>query len=130
MNKLLLITQLLLIALGGALGTLARYATGSLLAVPTGRVGFPFGTLAVNLVGCFVMGVLQGMFVDRLVQPQYRQAMLVGFLGGYTTFSSYGWETTAFLQDGQWARAALNVGANNVLGIPLVILGYSVGRAI
>ena len=130
MNKLLLITQLLLIALGGALGTLARYATGSLLAVPTDRVGFPFGTLAVNLVGCFVMGVLQGMFFDRLVQPQYRQAMLVGFLGGYTTFSSYGWETTAFLQDGQWARAALNVGANNVLGIPLVILGYSVGRAI
>lgn len=127
MNKLL---PLLLIAIGGALGTLARYATGSLLAVPSGRTGFPVGTLAVNLVGCFVMGVLQGIFVDRLVQPQYRQAMLVGFLGGYTTFSSYGWETTAFLQDGQWARAALNIGANNFLGIPLVILGYFVGRAI
>jgi CrcB protein len=122
--------KLLLIAMGGAAGTLARYGTGSLLAVPTVRAGFPFGTLAVNLAGCFVMGLLQGFFLDRLVQPQYRQALLVGFLGGYTTFSSYGWETTAFLQDGQWARAAMNIGANNLLGIPLVIVGYFLGRAI
>lgn len=127
MYKLQLI---LLIALGGAVGTLARYGTGTLLAAPSARAGFPFGTLAVNLVGCFIMGLLQGYFVDRLVQPQYRLALLVGFLGGYTTFSSYGWETTAFLQDGQWRMAALNIGANNIIGIPLVILGYFIGRAI
>lgn len=120
--------KLLLIALGGAIGTLARYGTGTLLAEPTARHGFPYGTLAVNLAGCFVMGLLQGIFVDRLIQPQYRLALLVGFLGGYTTFSSYGWETTAFLQAGQWRMAALNFGANNFLGVPLVILGYVLGR--
>ena len=54
--------KLLLIALGGAVGTLARYGTGTLLATPSARVGFPFGTLAVNLVGCFIMGLLQGYF--------------------------------------------------------------------
>lgn len=124
------IQLILLIALGGAVGTLARYGTGTLLAAPSARAGFPFGTLAVNLIGCFIMGLLQAFFVDRLVQPQYRLALLVGFLGGYTTFSSYGWETTAFLQNGQWAMAALNIGANNVIGIPLVILGYFVGGRI
>lgn len=122
--------KLLLIALAGAVGTLARYGTGALLAEPSSRTGFPFGTLAVNLAGCFVMGLLQGYFIQRLVAPEYRQALLVGFLGGYTTFSSYGWETTAFLRDGQWAMAALNIGANNVIGIPLVIVGYVLGRAI
>lgn len=122
--------KLLLIALGGALGTLARYGTGSVLALPTQRAGFPFGTLAVNLVGCFVMGMLQGFFADRLVAPQYRQALLVGFLGGYTTFSSFGWETSAFLQERQWTFAALNIGANNLLGILLVIGGYRIGAAV
>jgi len=122
--------KLLLIALGGALGTLARYGTGAVLALPTQRVGFPFGTLAVNLVGCFIMGLLQGIFLDRLVAQQYRQALLIGVLGGYTTFSSYGWETTAFLRDSQWMMAAINIGASNVIGIPLVIVGYLLGRGI
>jgi len=120
----------LLIALGGALGTLARYGTGAVLALPTQRVGFPFGTLAVNLVGCFIMGLLQGIFLDRLVAQQYRQALLIGVLGGYTTFSSYGWETTAFLRDSQWMMAAINIGVSNVIGIPLVIGGYLLGRGI
>jgi CrcB protein len=93
-------------------------------------VGFPFGTLAVNLVGCFIMGLLQGIFLDRLVAQQYRQALLIGVLGGYTTFSSYGWETTAFLRDSQWMMAAINIGASNVIGIPLVIVGYLLGRGI
>jgi len=122
--------KLLLIALGGALGTLARYGTGAVLALPTQRVGFPFGTLAVNLVGCFIMGLLQGIFLDRLVAQQYRQALLIGVLGGYTTFSSYGWETTAFLRDSQWMMAAINIGVSNVIGIPLVIGGYLLGRGI
>jgi CrcB protein len=122
--------KILLIALGGAIGTLARYGTGSLLAVPTERTGFPFGTLAVNLAGCFFMGLLQGIFLERLIAQQCRQALLIGFLGGYTTFSSFGWETTAFLRDSQWGMAALNIGANNLIGIPLVIAGYLLGRGI
>jgi CrcB protein len=119
--------KLLLIALGGAAGTLARYGTGTLLAVPTERAEFPFGTLAVNLVGCLAMGVLQGYFAERLVPVAYRQALLVGFLGGYTTFSSFGWETSAFLRGGQWGFAFLNLAANNVIGIALVLGGYLLG---
>jgi CrcB protein len=118
--------RILLIALGGAAGTLARYGTGTLLRPLMERSPFPYATLAVNLLGCFVMGVLQGLFVARWVpDPKIRLAMTVGFLGGYTTFSSYGWETSAFLQDGQWKAAAINIAANNLIGIPLVLLGYA-----
>jgi CrcB protein len=122
--------KLLLIALGGAIGTLARYGTGAVLAIPTGRSEFPLGTLAVNLLGCLVMGLLQGVFSERVVPQQYRQALLVGVLGGYTTFSSFGWDTTAFLNNRQWGLAALNIAANNAIGIPLVLAGYFLGRAI
>ena len=120
--------RLFLIALGGAVGTLARYGTGVLLLLPSQRAGFPIGTLAVNLAGCFAVGLLQGVFLDRAVAQEYQLAVFVGFLGGYTTFSSYGWQTTEFLRDGQWGMAALNIGANNLVGIPLVILGYILGR--
>jgi CrcB protein len=122
--------NILFVALGGLIGTLARFATGTVLKSPSARYEFPFGTLAVNLVGCFIMGFLQGYFVDRVIREEYRLGWLVGFLGGYTTFSSYGWETTAFLRDRQYLMAALNLGANNILGIPLVILGYLLGRRI
>jgi CrcB protein len=120
--------KILFIAIGGLLGTLARYGTSTLLKPASDRGHFPFGTLAVNLVGCFIMGLLQGFFMDRLVREEYRFGLLVGFLGGYTTFSSFGWETTALLQDRQWLTAALNIGANNVFGVGLVILGYFLGR--
>jgi CrcB protein len=119
--------KLLWIAIGGAVGTLARYETGTALARFSAR--FPFGTLAVNLIGCFIMGYLQGLFLDRVIKPELRLALLVGFLGGYTTFSSFGWETTAFLHDGQYARAAMNFLANNVIGIGLVLVGYALARA-
>ncbi len=121
--------KLLLIALGGALGTLARYGTGTLLRSVTERTAFPYGTLAVNLLGCLIIGYLQGLFADRwLVREEYRVAMLVGILGGFTTFSSYGWETTAMMQDGQMLRAGMNLLANNVLGIGLVMVGYALSR--
>ena len=117
--------KLLLIAIGGALGTLARYGTTSALQPISSR--FPWGTLAVNLLGCFVIGLLQGVAERGLLAPQYRVPMLVGFLGGYTTFSTFGWETASFLQDGQFVRAGLNVLGNNVIGVVLVMLGYIVG---
>ena len=124
-----MLLKLLLIALGGAAGTLARYGTGALLRGPSERGGFPYGTLAVNLLGCFVIGYLQGLFADRwLVREEYRVAVLVGFLGGYTTFSTFGWETTAMLHDGQWVRASANLLASNVLGVLLVMVGYSLAR--
>ena len=122
--------KLLLIALGGAVGTLARYGTATALIRPSERAGgFPLGTLAVNLVGCFIIGYLNGLFLERvMVRPEYRAMLLVGFLGGYTTFSTFGWETAAFLREGQYTRAAVNLIVSNALGVGLVILGYGLGR--
>lgn len=122
--------RIVLIGLGGMAGTLARYGTGTLLLGPMRRFNFPFGTLTVNLLGCLVMGVLQGYFLNRLVREDTRLAWLVGFLGGYTTFSSYGWETTVFLHDRQFLLAALNISLNNLIGIPLVLIGYVVGQKV
>jgi CrcB protein len=121
--------KLLLIAAGGALGTIARYGTSTALLRVSERTGFPYATLAINLLGCLVMGYLNGLFLERLaVRPELRVALLVGVLGGYTTFSTFGWETAALLRDGQYARAAANLALSNLLGVALVILGYDLGR--
>lgn len=123
------ILKVFLIAVGGVAGTLARYGTYTLLQRPMERMLFPFGTLAVNLFGCFLMGLLQGLFQGRVVSdPRVQVALTVGFLGGYTTFSAYGWDTTAFLEDKQYVLATANVAANNVLGIGLLIVGYLLAR--
>lgn len=121
--------KLLLIAIGGAAGTLARYGTSSALVRVTERYGFPFGTLAVNLIGCFVIGYLNGLFFERLsIRPEYRLMLIVGFLGGYTTFSSFAWESASLLRDKQYLPAFANLLISNVVGVVLVVLGYGLGR--
>ena len=118
----------LLIAVGGAVGSMARYGTGSLLLRVTERTLFPWGTLAVNLIGCLIIGYLNGVLDDRLIRPELRFLAVIGFLGGYTTFSTFGWETAAFLREGQYARGVAYVLANNVIGVLLVVLGYGLSR--
>jgi CrcB protein len=121
--------RLLLIALGGAVGTLARYGVGAVLATPTQRSGFPYGTLAVNLVGCCAIGLLSGLFAERWpVREEYRLALIVGVLGGFTTFSSFGAETAAMLREGRVLHAGINVIVQNLLGVALVFAGYAIGR--
>jgi len=121
--------RLLLIALGGAVGTLARYGVGAALATPTQRSGFPWGTLTVNLIGCFAIGLLSGLFADRwAAREEYRLALIVGVLGGFTTFSSFGAETAALLREGRVLHAGVNVVVQNVLGVALVFAGYALGR--
>jgi len=123
--------KLLLIAAGGALGTLARYGTGTLLFSLMEKYRFPFGTLTVNLLGCLLIGLLQGLYLDRAwIRPEYQVAIVVGFMGGFTTFSSFGWETVSFLNDGQFARATLNIALNNVVGLFLVFAGYKLSKMI
>src|SRR5213083_3031990 len=120
--------KLLLIALGGAVGTLARFWTGTLLLGATEKTGFAWGTLTANLLGCLLIGYLNGLFTDRLVRPEYRLAITVGFLGGYTTFSSYGWESASLFREREWLFAGAYILANNVIGIALVVVGYGLSR--
>ena len=109
-------------------GTLCRYWLSGVLARRYGET-FPAGTLAVNVAGCFFIGFLFYMLQERyLVGQTARTVVLVGFLGGFTTFSSYGLQTFTLLRDGEFAYAAANVGASNLLGLLLVWGGYALAK--
>jgi CrcB protein len=121
--------KLALIALGGLLGTLCRYG---LSAWVDGRSqsSFPYGTLAVNLAGCFVAGLLLPVFERAAVAPEMRLAVFTGFLGGFTTFSAYGVQTVALTADGMFSMAALNVLLSNVAGLAAVWVGSTLSRSV
>jgi fluoride exporter len=113
--------RLILIAIFGAVGTLARYG---LQGVIQSRSGFPYGTLLINLLGCFFLGLIGQFTLNRMViSPDLRIAIAVGFFGGFTTFSSFGWETAKLLEEGAWARASAYVSASVVIGLFLSVAG-------
>ncbi|MCG3148874.1 MAG: putative fluoride ion transporter CrcB [Verrucomicrobiae bacterium] len=114
--------RLLLLALGGALGTVARYGLNGLVAqrMPT----FPLGTLVVNFSGCFLIGLLAPL----ALRPEWRLFLMVGFCGGYTTFSSFSLQTFDLARDGEWLAVAVNVIGTNVLCLLGVYLGVVCGR--
>jgi CrcB protein len=115
--------QLLLIAIFGAVGTLARYGLQGLVQLRAGSA-FPYGTLLANLTGCFFVGLIGQFTMNRMVlPPDWRVAITVGFFGGYTTFSSFGWETAKMLEDGEWLGATAYVGASAVAGLLLSVAG-------
>lgn len=119
----------LLIGLGGLLGTLGRYWLAGLVGERYGE-SFPLGTLAVNLVGCFLAGLLFYLMQERwLVSQTLRAVVMIGFLGGFTTFSAYGLQTFTLLRDGQFAFAALNLLLSNALGLLMVWAGYTLAKA-
>lgn len=114
--------KVLLVLIGGGVGSLARYGT-TLLAGRVLGAGFPWGTLAVNLVGCFLIGASLGL-AERttLISPSLRLFFVTGFLGGLTTFSSYALETVVAARGGA-GPALANFAANNVAGLALVVAG-------
>jgi CrcB protein len=119
------------VALGGALGSAARYGCSSLIAERFGET-FPFGTLVINVVGSFVIGVFAAVTGPdgRFMAPgDMRQFVMVGLCGGYTTFSSFSLQTLTLVHDGQYARAGLNVVGSVVLCLGAVWLGYAAGAA-
>jgi len=114
---------LALIGLFGALGTLARYALQGAVQVRS-TTAFPYGTLAVNLTGCLLLGFLGQLTLNRtVISPEWRIAIAIGFFGGYTTFSSFGWETARMLEDGEWLRAGVYTAASVVAGVALTLAG-------
>lgn len=115
--------QIILIAVFGAIGTLARYGLQGVVQIRTGGT-FPYGTLLINLTGCFLLGLIGQFTLNRLViSPEWRLAISVGFFGGYTTFSSFGWETAKMLEDGEWLPATAYVAASVLAGVVLSVAG-------
>lgn len=120
--------KLLLIALGGACGTLCRYWLSDLTYAILGR-DFPWGTWAVNIVGSFLFGLVWILADDRgIISPQGRIMLLTGFMGAFTTFSTFMFESGELLRDGQMLRLALNLGGQNLFGFCALFLGSTVGR--
>ncbi len=120
--------RLLFIGLAGFVGTVARYLLASYFARQFGET-FPVGTLAVNTIGCFLGGLLFAVMQSRMPLSDITQAVLViGFLGGFTTFSSFGLQTFALIRNGEILLAALNVVAANLLGLLMVWAGYVLGK--
>ncbi len=115
-----------LVGSGGFIGALLRYGLSGLVHRLVPLTTFPYGTLTVNLVGCLLIGAFIGLVeVRHLFGPEFRTFTLIGILGGFTTFSSFGLETMALLRDNQYLPAAVNVGIHVILGLALVWLGYT-----
>ncbi len=120
--------EIMWIAVAGAGGAVARYAVSGWAQNLFG-VKFPWGTFIVNIVGCIAIGLLMHVSINSTLIPNTaRLAVGVGFLGAFTTYSTFGYETVRYLEDGAWMQAGLSVGANLVFGVVAVMLGFWFGR--
>ena len=116
--------NILLVGLGGALGSISRYLLGTWIQSLSRSIDFPYGTLVVNLSGCFVIGLLSHLAETRgAFTVEARALVFIGVLGGFTTFSSFGNDTINLLRAGSTLPALANVGANVIFGLGLVWLG-------
>lgn len=123
--------KIILVLLGGAIGTGCRYGLSALIYSRIERLTFPYATLIINVSGSFAIGLLAELFDNRaLVSPMTRAALLVGFLGGYTTFSSFSYETFSLIRDGEWLRATLNSVGSVLLGLAAVWLGMRLAQSL
>ena len=122
--------EVLYILLAGGLGALGRYYTTGLAQRLLGE-GFPHGTLIVNVLGSFILGfIMQASISTDLVPPSLRIALTIGFLGAFTTFSTFSYETFGFIEDGSWLTAGVNILTNLVPGLIAVFSGVMLGRAL
>jgi CrcB protein len=116
--------SVIFVALGGALGSVSRYLLGTWTQSFSKSLDFPYGTLTVNLIGCFLIGVFSQLAETRgAFTPESRAFVFMGILGGFTTFSSFGNDTMNLLRAGETVNALANIGANVLTGLALVWLG-------
>lgn len=109
--------KVLFVAIGGAAGSVLRYLVGGWVQKWTGLT-FPLGTMLINISGCFAIGILATLFTGPiLIREEYRVGLLVGVIGGFTTFSSFSLETNRLADDSEWFYAALYVGLSVVVGL-------------
>lgn len=120
--------QILYVSIAGVLGTLSRYGLSTLVQKLSGA-GFPFGTLTVNILGSLAIGFIMQLGLSTDVIPRsLRIAATIGFMGAFTTFSTFSYETVSYLQDGAWLLASLNILLNLILCLGATMLGMALGR--
>jgi fluoride exporter len=118
----------MMIAVGGAVGAIARYQVAAAIQARI-PVGFPYGTFVVNMSGCLIMGFVTALLTDRLVvNPNWRYLIPIGFVGAYTTFSTFELETFQAVSEGAWPIAGANVIASVVLGYLALWAGFVAAR--
>lgn len=122
--------RVLWVAFGGAIGSVARYLVDGWVLRVAGPL-FPSGTFVVNVLGCLVFGLVAGAADERfMVAPSGRAFILIGILGGFTTFSTFTFETLQLVRDAEFARAMLNVAGQVVLGFLAMWAGYAAARVL
>ena len=120
--------NILLVGVGGFIGSVLRYLVGGYVQEAVNRLDFPYGTLVVNLIGCFVIGFLAQMGEKYgAFSHESRLFIFIGILGGFTTFSSFGNETVNLMRQDLMTSAFINIGANVILGLCAVWLGRIIG---
>jgi CrcB protein len=120
--------KLLMVFLGGGCGATLRYLLSGWL---NPESGFPLGTFGVNIIGCACLGFAATAFAGPvMIRPEFRIAIVIGLLGGFTTFSTFAWETVSFGRDGQYLLLAGNVVASNVVGLAAAWVGHKLAFAI
>jgi len=121
--------KLLMVGIGGFAGSICRYIISDLSHRLFNNPFFPYGTITVNVAGCFFIGLLGGLSETRQIfTPEIRALILIGFLGGFTTFSTFGYEIFTVARDGQFASALTNLVLHLILGFSSVWLGFSISR--
>jgi CrcB protein len=121
--------NVLLIGIGGFVGAVSRYGIAVWIGQRWGR-SFPLGTFVTNVSGSFLIGLLMTLMAERFTEnPQWRLLLVVGFLGAYTTFSTFEYETGALLKDGEWLFAGLNVVLSVVVGFVALKLGEVMAKS-
>ncbi|WP_461831588.1 fluoride efflux transporter CrcB [Aquifex sp.] len=120
----------LAVALGGAAGSVLRYLLSKFVQVFLG-ISFPLGTMFVNILGAFLIGFSFSFLVERLaVHPLYRFLLITGFLGGFTTFSTFTYESLTLLREGENVKFFIYFLGTNILGMIAVFLGYKLGESL
>lgn len=122
--------NVLIIGIGGFLGAVARYGIALWIGQRWGR-SFPLGTFVINITGSLVIGFLMPLLTERfMINPQWRLFLAVGFLGAYTTFSTFEYETGALLKDGEWLIAGINVVSSVIVGFAALKVGEVIAKSI
>lgn len=125
-----MIVHFLYISVGAIIGANLRYLVGVWASQRWGA-GFPYGTLLVNVIGCLLIGLFYGLGATRLnITPELRLFFAVGFLGAFTTFSSFGYESISLLRSGDLFLGVLNIAANNLVGLLAVVIGLWLARLV